>query len=75
VQKHATSHLHYGFPIVMHDTLKPWAVSKGIPQIANETRTTFETEDHPIEYLQFDDATFEGFREDKNPRKIVRELF
>jgi bifunctional non-homologous end joining protein LigD len=54
VQKHAASHLHYDLRLEMHDVLKSWALPKGLPLKANETHSAFETEDHPLDYLEFE---------------------
>jgi bifunctional non-homologous end joining protein LigD len=54
IQEHRARRLHWDLRMEHEGALVSWALPRGIPQHPDENRLAVHTEDHPLEYLDFE---------------------
>src|SRR5947209_11079138 len=54
VQEHSARRIHWDLRLEHDGVAASWAVPNGIPETPDENRKAVHTEDHPLEYLEFE---------------------
>ena len=54
IQEHSARRLHWDLRLERDGVLVSWAIPKGLPETPKDNRFAAATEDHPLEYLDFE---------------------
>src|SRR5258708_20643438 len=60
VQEHSATRLHWDLRLEHDGVAVSWAVPNAIPEVPGENRMAVHTEDHPLEYLEWEGGIPKG---------------